>query len=39
MKTLANEIVDVKGKVDEVSNKPFRPFFKKNTQIPPGGQT
>jgi hypothetical protein len=39
MKTLANEIVDVKGKLDEVSSKPFRPFFKKNPQIPPGGQT
>jgi hypothetical protein len=30
MKTLANEIVVVKGKLVEVSNKPFRPFFKKN---------
>jgi hypothetical protein len=39
MKTLANEIVDVKGKLVEVSNKPFRPFFKRNPQIPPGGQT
>jgi hypothetical protein len=39
MKTLENEIVDVKGKLVEVSNKPFRPFFKKNPQIPHGGQT
>jgi hypothetical protein len=39
MKTLENEIVDVKGKLVEVSNKPFKPFFKKNPQIPPGGQT
>jgi hypothetical protein len=39
MKTLANEIVDVKGKLDEVLNKPFMPFFKRNPQIPPSGQT
>jgi hypothetical protein len=39
MKTLANEIVDVKGKLVEVLNKPFRPFFKRNPQIPPSGQT
>jgi hypothetical protein len=39
MKTLANEIVNVKGKQDELSNKPFRTFFKKNPQIPFGGQT
>jgi hypothetical protein len=30
LKTLANKIVDVKGKLVEVLNKPFRPFFKKN---------
>jgi hypothetical protein len=30
MKTLANEIVDVKRKLVEVSNKSFRPFFKRN---------
>jgi hypothetical protein len=29
MKTLANEIVDVEGKLDEVSSKPFKPFKKK----------
>jgi hypothetical protein len=29
MKTLANEIVDVKGNVTEFSNKPFRPFSRR----------
>ena len=32
-------IVDIRGKLIEVSNKPFRHFLKKNPQIPPGGQT
>ena len=30
MKTLANEIAGVKGKLLEVSNKPFKPLFEKN---------
>jgi hypothetical protein len=30
VKTLENEILYVKGKLVEVSTKPFRPFFKKN---------
>jgi hypothetical protein len=36
MKTIPNEMVDVKGKIVEVSNRPFRPFVKKNMKIPPG---
>jgi hypothetical protein len=39
MKTLENEIVDVKGKIVEVSNKSFKLFFKKNPHIPPNGKT
>jgi len=38
MKTFANEMVDVKGKLVEVSKRPFRPFFKRNVKTPPGGQ-
>jgi hypothetical protein len=37
IKTTTNEMVDVKGNLVEVSNRPFRPFVKENVKIPPGG--
>jgi hypothetical protein len=36
MKTIANEMVDIKGNLLEVSNRSFRPFVKTNMKIPFG---